>query len=97
MRLSGGRWVDAGSQGNIVTLPGGGKGRRATAPYNCPVGKTYKYQAWVDVDLLHYIDPAVIKLVERNLSNLQTLVVCLSNLLFGFFHSIVNILNGGFD
>lgn len=60
MRLSGSKWVDAGSQGNIVTLPGGGKGQRATAHYNCPVGKTYKYKAWVDVDLLHYADPATL-------------------------------------
>lgn len=60
MRLNGGKWADVGSQGNVVTLPGGGKGRRATAHYNCPVGKTYKYKAWVDVDLLHYADPAVL-------------------------------------
>jgi hypothetical protein len=60
LRLIGGKWVDAGSQGNIITLPGGGKGQRATAHYNCPVGKTYKYRAWVDVDLIHYVDPSVL-------------------------------------
>lgn len=34
-----------------------GKGRRATAPYFCPVDKTKQYKAWVDVDLLRFTYP----------------------------------------
>lgn len=57
MRLSGGKRVDAGFRGNSVMLARSGKGRRATAPYFCPVDKTKQYKAWVDVDLLRFTYP----------------------------------------
>lgn len=48
---------DVGTQGIAYgVISGGGSGHRATAHYNCPVGETAWYKAWVDVDLDGLID-----------------------------------------
>ena len=51
-------WVDAGTKGQaIAILPGGGKGRRATAHVDCKANVRHQYKAWVDVDIINAVDP----------------------------------------
>lgn len=52
---------DVGAQGTAQVASGGGKGKRATAHYDCPAGETAWYKAWVDVDLVGVIDDPTLK------------------------------------
>lgn len=51
-----GWWVDVGTEGKGDYKPGGGRGKRATARYECKGHASTTYRAWVDVDLYGYFD-----------------------------------------